>query len=138
MTPRLEKVFAGVLAVVALVVTGACDGSGGAKRLEDPKARAATLWEHRCAACHGPTGKGDGPSVPGIRIVPPDMSLPAWQRAWSDERIANIIVNGGPAEGRSHVMSPNPDLAADPEGVAELVKVVRGLEAKSGGGSAPR
>lgn len=106
----------------------ACDGSGNAHNITDPKLKAATLWEHRCAACHGLEGEGDGPSVPGIRIQPVDLTHPAWQAAWDDTRIKRVILEGGPAEGRSHVMSPNPDLADDPATVNELVKLIRTLE----------
>lgn len=106
-----------------------CDGSGGAMKAQTPQARAKLLWEHRCAACHGMTGRGDGEAAPGLLMeaVPRDLSDAQWQAGVADGYVAKVIVEGGASVGLSHVMSPNPDLAEDAETVAELVKIVRGL-----------
>jgi hypothetical protein len=126
-----------IAAITAALILASCDGSGGATRMTDPAAKAQTLWDARCAACHGPQGRGDGSAVPGIRIKPPDLTHPAWQDAWSDERIARIILLGGPAEQRSHVMSPNPDLADEPEVVAELIQIIRRLPERAAAPAPP-
>jgi high-affinity iron transporter len=47
-------------------------------------AQGAALYEQRCAACHGSTGKGDGPL--GVRLSPPPVNFTAQARA--DERSA--------------------------------------------------
>lgn len=47
-------------------------------------AQGAALYEQRCAACHGSTGKGDGPV--GVRLSPPPVNFTALARA--DERSA--------------------------------------------------
>src|SRR5581483_4542867 len=46
--------------------------------------RGAALYQQQCAACHGPTGKGDGPV--GVRLSPPPVNFTAQARA--DERSA--------------------------------------------------
>lgn len=116
------------LVLLLLLLTAACDGSGGATRVDDPQLKAKLLWENRCAACHGAEGRGDGQAVPGLRAQPRDLTHPMWHKSVSDERIRKVIVEGGPSVGLSHVMSPNPDLESDPQTVAELVKLVRSLQ----------
>jgi mono/diheme cytochrome c family protein len=32
------------------------------------------MFGHYCAACHGPTGKGDGPAASGFKKAPRDLS----------------------------------------------------------------
>jgi len=40
-----------------------------------------------CAACHGVTGKGDGPAVPALKVPPPDLTIMA-RRAGKFDRVA--------------------------------------------------
>lgn len=146
MTEKRGRARGWLLAPLALwCVSGwmGCDGSGGAMKAQTPEARAKLLWEHRCAACHGMTGKGDGEAAPGLLMeaVPRDLTDPQWQKGVADAYLARVIVKGGASVGLSHVMSPNPDLEDDPKAVAELVKIVRGLKAKettTGGVAAPK
>jgi mono/diheme cytochrome c family protein len=39
-----------------------------------PEERGALLYARYCAACHGPTGKGDGPWAGDLMVAPPDLS----------------------------------------------------------------
>jgi len=123
------------IAFTALFLLLGCDGSGGATKVKSPTIKAQLLWDNRCAACHGLTGRGDGEATPGLRSPrkPRDLTNPDWQSGVDDDRIRKVIVEGGPAVGLSHVMSPNPDLIDDPKTVDELVKLVRRL----GGASMP-
>lgn len=57
-----------------------------------------------CANCHGAEGRGDGPGAG--EPMPRDLTDVAWQNSVSDERIATVITNGGPAVGLSPVMAP--------------------------------
>ncbi|MEO1267464.1 MAG: c-type cytochrome [Myxococcota bacterium] len=125
-----HNIFLGWMAVAVLgVALLGCDGSGGATRVaDDPKLKAQLLWDNRCAACHGAEGHGNGPAVPGLRAQPRDLTHPMWHKSVTDERIHTVILEGGPAVGLSHVMSPNPDLEDDPATVAELVQLVRSLK----------
>ena len=52
----------------------------------------AVVWQKSCTACHGPAGKGDGPSPMGSR--PRDLSDSAWQATVSDGQLAQSIRNG--------------------------------------------
>lgn len=57
-------------------------------------AQGAALYEQRCAACHGASGKGDGPV--GLRLSPPPVDFTAQARA--DQRSAlslyEVITHG--------------------------------------------
>lgn len=48
----------------ALLLLAACapEGPGGAR-----------LYARHCAACHGPTGAGDGPEAPRLPVPPADL-----------------------------------------------------------------
>jgi len=48
-----------------------------------------------------------------------------WQESVTDEHLKKIVVEGGPAVGKSPGMPPNPDLKGKDEVVSALVKVVR-------------
>lgn len=90
--------------------------------------KAQQIFISRCAVCHGPQGAGDGPGSAGLSPPPRDFRDAQWQASVSDEHIAKIVVQGGPAVGKSPLMPPNPDLTGQPEVVAALVTHIRSLE----------
>jgi cytochrome c oxidase cbb3-type subunit 3 len=49
-------------------------------------------WKAQCAQCHGPTGKGDGPTGPMVGAA--DLTRPDWQAKVADEQLAASIKNG--------------------------------------------
>ena len=60
----------------------------------DPTARAAaSLWNMRCASCHGDSGRGDGSSrPPGAQ--PPDLTRAGYNGTRSDAELRAIIKGG--------------------------------------------
>lgn len=127
---RSVRVFVVVLATVASATVSACSsGSGGGAANISPAARqeAENIFSTRCATCHGPQGRGDGPGSAGLNPKPRNFTLASWQGSVTDQHISTIIVSGGPAVGKSAAMPPNPDLQAKPEVVAALVAHVRAL-----------
>jgi mono/diheme cytochrome c family protein len=94
----------------------------------DPAAEASALFKLKCVVCHGDHGAGDGPGAAAIVPKPRAFSDPQWQDAVTDDHIKKIIVEGGPAVGKSPAMPPNPDLKGKDEVVTALVKVVRGFK----------
>lgn len=91
----------------------------------DPAAEAKGIFNTRCVVCHGDHGAGDGPGAAAIVPKPRAFADAAWQTSVTDEHIAKIIVEGGPAVGKSPGMPPNPDLQDKDDVVSALVKVVR-------------
>jgi cytochrome c553 len=88
-------------------------------------ATAKAMYESRCGACHGATGKGDGAGAAALNPKPRNYTDKAWQAAVSDEQIRKTIVYGGAAVGKSPVMPASPDLDSKPEVVDGLVAIVR-------------
>jgi len=91
---------------------------------------APEIFKTRCAACHGETGKGDGPASVALNPKPQNYSDPEWQKATTDEVIRKAIVEGGQSVGKSALMVPNPDLAGKTEVLDGLVTIIRGFAPK--------
>jgi hypothetical protein len=90
-----------------------------------PKEEARRIWDSACKNCHGAAGRGDGSLAAGLTPPPRDHSDPAWQDETSDQTIAKVIVDGGPAIGKSSIMPGRPDLADRPEVLNEMVALIR-------------
>jgi len=86
---------------------------------------AKAVYQERCSACHGATGKGDGAGAAALNPKPRNYTDKAWQTSVTDEQIKKTIVYGGAAVGKSPIMPASPDLDGKPEVVDGLVKVVR-------------
>ena len=81
-----------VLAVVAVVVAwwSAPAWAGGG----DP-AKGRAVFDKHCAACHGPQGKGDGPTGAMLTPKPADLTSAATTKK-SDADLRTIIEKGKP------------------------------------------
>jgi uncharacterized membrane protein/cytochrome c551/c552 len=88
---------------------------------------ARALFKQRCVPCHGPEGRGDGPSSKALNPKPRNYHDPEWQKSTKDSDIALAILLGGMSVGKSDIMPGNPDLAEKPEVITELVKLLRGF-----------
>lgn len=88
-------------------------------------AKAKETYQERCAACHGATGRGDGPGATALNPKPRNYADKAWQATVTDEQIKKTITMGGAAVGKSPIMPASPDLEQKPEIIEGLVKVVR-------------
>jgi mono/diheme cytochrome c family protein len=91
----------------------------------DPAAGARQLFMTKCVVCHGDHGAGDGSGAAALNPKPRAFSDAAWQASVTDDQIKKTIVEGGPAVGKSAAMAANPELAARPDELTALVKIVR-------------
>jgi mono/diheme cytochrome c family protein len=91
---------------------------------------AQEIFGTRCSACHGASGKGDGPGSAALNPKPRNLSDPAWQKSVNDDYIEKIVQYGGAAVGRSPMMPGNPDLISKPDVVKGIRATVRGLAPK--------
>ena len=85
---------------------------------------AADLYSEKCAACHGDTGKGDGPA--GQAMQPPPVPFSTGLKGKSDSWIATVIAKGGPAVGMTPAMPPHPTLSDDQ--VKALIQYIKQLK----------
>jgi mono/diheme cytochrome c family protein len=97
---------------------------------DQARTEADSIFRDRCAVCHGQNGDGKGPGAANLNPKPIDFHSGKWQRSVSDDKIAKVIVYGGPAAGLSASMSANPDLETRPDIVAALVHQIRSLAPK--------
>ena len=81
------------------------------------------IYDDKCAACHGPTGKGDGPAGAALPTKPSDLSTSL--KGKDDNYITKIVKGGGEAVGKSSSMPANSDLTDDQ--IKSLVDYIKHL-----------
>jgi mono/diheme cytochrome c family protein len=92
-TCRLAVIFALVMTVCFLWVTGSSAGTSAAKISNlTADTDVSTLYENRCAKCHGKDGRAK--SLAGKLKGARNFTDPKWQSDTTDERIVNSITNG--------------------------------------------
>ena len=85
------------------------------------------LYKTNCAACHGETGRGDGPGAGVMKPPPRDHTDRAYMSTLSDEELGRVIQMGGAIKGKP-LMPGNPQFkGAD---LAALVAYTRSLSAR--------
>jgi mono/diheme cytochrome c family protein len=84
---------------------------------------AASVYAQKCAECHGPKGKGDGPA--GQVMTPPPAPFSTTLKGKSDSWIGSVITQGGPAAGLSPGMPPHPKLSGSQ--IKDLTQYIKGL-----------
>ena len=62
------------------------------------------LYAHYCAACHGATGKGDGPNAPNLPVKPANHTDAKAMATRTDDRLYDGISAGGIVLGKSPLM----------------------------------
>jgi mono/diheme cytochrome c family protein len=123
----MHRHFTLSLFLLSSLGAAACGGGQDAGPPADPAvvAEAKQVWDTRCATCHGPQGAGNGAAAAALNPKPRSFTDASWQKGVTDEHISKVIVEGGAAVNLSANMAANPDLAAKPEVVKQLVKMVR-------------
>lgn len=135
----MRKGFALLLATSALAVAIACASEESPESKAETKAPAATtaakatpamlqrgrqIYKANCVACHGETGKGDGPGAGVLKPPPRDHTDRAYMSTLSDKEIGDIIRMGGAIKGKP-LMPSHPQLSGDD--LTSLVAYVRSL-----------
>jgi len=54
----------------------------------------ARVYAQRCALCHGPSGKGDGPAAAGLSPRPRNHTDGAYMNSRTDAQLLAVIHNG--------------------------------------------
>ncbi len=79
------KVFLRALLITTIVAYGV------SAMAQEPDPQFATLYKSKCAACHGPDGKGD--TVMGKKLIARDFNLPEIMKA-KDQELIDITTKG--------------------------------------------
>jgi hypothetical protein len=100
-----------------------------AKPAANPAIRgeARQFFAARCVMCHGEAGRGDGPTGKTLTPQPRNFTDRTWQASVTNDHIEKVIINGGPAIGKSPLMPPHGDLSAKPELLHAMRDLVREL-----------
>jgi mono/diheme cytochrome c family protein len=88
-----------VLLVAVLLLPGPVLAQGNAANGKD-------LYTKHCAACHGPTGKGDGPAAAALTPKPADFTNKAYMAGLKDQYVFDLVQKGGVGVGKSPLMAP--------------------------------
>ncbi|MDP3720311.1 MAG: cytochrome c [Acidobacteriota bacterium] len=99
--------------------SSASSASGAAK-----PGRGRELYKANCVACHGESGKGDGPGAGVLKPPPRDHTDRAYMSTLPDQEVAEIIRVGGAINGKPGMPS-HPQISGDD--LAALVAYVRSL-----------
>jgi mono/diheme cytochrome c family protein len=60
----------------------------------DPVALGNKVYQDRCALCHGPEGKGDGPAAAGLNPKPRNHTDGAYMNSRTDAQLLEVIRHG--------------------------------------------
>lgn len=135
-----RNVLAAAVALGGLCFTISCSSPGASSSTPQAKAAPAAaaavtpavlergrgVYKTYCAACHGETGRGDGPAAGVMKPPPRDHTDRAYMSTLSDEDLAKIIQMGGAMKGKP-LMPSNPQIKGDD--LAALVAYTRSLSA---------
>lgn len=62
----------------------------------EPTPAGRAIYVAKCQACHGATGKGDGPAARALQRPPRDFSQPTFWASRTDDQVKAVIRTGYP------------------------------------------
>lgn len=83
-------------------------------------------YEKLCAACHGISGKGDGPAAGKLKVKPKDQTDKSSMSQLADENLFEVTKRGGVAVKKSPLMPPFGKTLKDDQ-IWDLVAYMRTL-----------
>lgn len=83
-----------------------------------------SIYKANCVACHGETGKGDGPGAGVLKPPPRDHTDHAYMSTLTDKQIADVIKMGGAIKGRP-LMPSHPQIGgADMDALVAYIRTL--------------
>ncbi len=99
---------------------GSGDNGGDGSSTTVDLAEGQVVYDTNCQACHGESGRGDGPIAAALDPRPRDFSRDEFRfdtnddgRTGTDRDLRDVIVQGAGPFGGSHMMAPWPALSRD-------------------------
>lgn len=121
-TPTIRAILAMVLAVSCVAAWSPAFASTG-----DAKKGKEKFHENmRCTACHGESGKGDGPAAVALNPKPRNFTDGNLMNPKTDEHLFKVIKEGGLAVGLSPLMSPWAGQISDQD-IKDIIAFIRTL-----------
>ena len=118
----VRVIFSAALAVSCVGVWSSASAAPG-----DPKnGKAKYLENMRCSACHGDSGKGDGPAAVALNPKPRNYTDCAVMGKKSDGELFKVIKEGGPAVGLSPLMVAFGSQLSDKE-IWDVIAFIRSI-----------
>ncbi len=83
-----------------------------------------TIYKVNCVACHGETGKGDGPASGAMKPPPRDHTEYAYMSTLTNKQMGDVIKMGGAIKGRP-LMPSHPQIgAADMDALVAYIRTL--------------
>ncbi len=120
------SVVVAVFLLAALVWAGEAPKGKAAGDVAKGKAK----YQELCAACHGASGKGDGPAAAALQTKPRNHTDAAYMNKLKDQQIFDIIKKGGQGVGKSPLMPAWAGQLTDAQ-IRDVVAYIRTLARKS-------
>ena len=92
--------------------------------------RGKQKYQELCGACHGQSGKGDGPTAAVLPVKPRDHTDADYMGKLTDQQIFNTIKLGGQAMGKSPIMPKWGGILTDQQ-IMNIVVYIRTLSGSS-------
>ena len=86
-------------------------------------------YQTLCAACHGNSGRGDGPAAGGLNPKPADLSEAAFYQTVNDTYLVEIIKEGGSKLKKSPLMPAWRGALSDKD-ILNVIAYLRSLPAR--------
>ena len=99
---------------------------------EELLAKGKSVYKANCVACHGESGKGDGPASGVLKPKPRDHTDAAYMSTITDEDMGKIIRFGGAIKGKP-LMPSNPQING--KDLEALIAYTRSLSASKASAS---
>jgi mono/diheme cytochrome c family protein len=93
---------------------------------EEVLAKGKSIYKANCVACHGESGKGDGPAAGVLKPKPRDHTDAVYMSTISDEEMGKVIRFGGAIKGKP-LMPSNPQING--KDLEALIAYTRSLSA---------
>jgi mono/diheme cytochrome c family protein len=117
--------------VVAVLVSSACDKNVGEPEqtpagdvTHGQVVRGQSVYDLRCAPCHGTNGGGDGPAAVAITPKPRNFRDPAFWNGRTAEQLSLVVKHGKPGT----LMPPFEGVLSDAE-IADVVAYLKHFRA---------